>query len=126
MLALFKNILDATRSRFESAETKSARFVDNFVEQDMLANGFGFGRGAVCRALKQLKVTNFDALFSLDTNALEYIRTAKGVGPKVFTGFQAYLAKRGVLPAAEGQEAIAVATTTASEAQEGTARIDVV
>lgn len=126
MLAFFKAALAFFKVALESREARSRRFVTTYVEPDMLANGFGFGRAAVCRALTQLKVTNFDALFSLDTNALEYIRTARGVGPKVFTGFQRYLAKRGVLPGADTAEAQTVVTDDTTEAQERTDRIDVV
>lgn len=128
MLAFFKKVLEAGRAKFENRAAKSERFVTNFVELDMLDNGFGFGRKNTCKALIALKVTSFEQLFSLSAEQLEYIRTARGVGPKVFTGFQRYLAARGVLPGADAAEANAVATTPAAEVstQERTDRIDVV
>ena len=87
----------------------------------MLANGFGFGRRAVSNALIALRITNFDQLFSLSAEQIETIRNARGVGPKVVAGFEKYLAKRGVLPAAETQEPVAVVTSEPTSE-----RIDVV
>lgn len=128
MLALFKKVLEAGKARFENRAAKSERFVTNFVELDMLDNGFGFGRKNTCKALIALRVTSFEELFSLSADQLETIRTARGVGPKVFVGFQRYLATRGVLPGAETQEATAVATTPAAEVstQERAPNIDAV
>jgi hypothetical protein len=128
MLAFFKKALEAGFARFENREAKSERFVTQFVEPDMLDNGFGFGRKNTCKALIALRVTSFEQLFTLSAEQLETIRTARGVGPKVFTGFQRYLAKRGVLPGAAEQEATAVATTPAAEVstQERAPNIDVV
>lgn len=109
-LALLAAVTAPLARYFESRETKSRRFVDSFVEPDMLANGFGFGRRAVSNALVRLRITSFDQLFSLTAEQLETIRTARGVGPKVVSGFEKYLAKRGVLPASETQEPVAVVT----------------
>lgn len=126
MLFIFKQLRQRAREIFDNKEAKSERFVTQFVEPDMLDNGFGFGRKNTCKALIALRVTSFEQLFSLSADQLETIRTARGVGPKVFTGFQRYLAARGVLPGADAAEATTVVTDDTSSTQERTARIDVV
>jgi len=123
MLAIFKKMLEAGRAKFENREAKSERFVTQYVEPDMLDNGFGFGRKNTCKALVGLRVTSFEQLFTLSAEQLETIRTARGVGPKVFSGFQRYLAARGVLPGADAAEATTVVT---SETKERAPNIDVV
>ena len=110
MLSIFKQARQRAREIFDNRQAKSERFVTNFVEPDMLANGFGFGRAATCKALIALRVTHFEQLFALDATELEAIRTARGIGPKVFRGFQRYLASRGVLLGADAAEAKAVIT----------------
>lgn len=96
-IAILKGLGITKSQAADPFKTNKNHFVFQQVYPDMVAKKFGFGRLAVCNALVKLKITSWDKLQALTVAQVEEIKDSAQVGPKVFAGFFAYMAERGVL-----------------------------